>query len=430
MLKRSLFIMTALVFTLAWPLSAEDTLYSGGEGTDSAPYLISTVEDWTFLSNSPHHWTAHFRLKNDINFYNENVSPVGTAVGKDAFTGSFDGQGHSLKNINIKSSNKFGTGLFGVVGEGGSIENLSLSGFNVVGQDNVGTLVGSINKGSVKKCSADGNVTGRMNVGGLIGKQELSSISHCDSKGNVFGSSSAAGGLIGLSGGSGWASGGSISNSKSSSTVEGSRVVGGFIGSLQDGTVENCSASGKVQGSSHAGGFAGSIQSSVTTSFATGEINNSGNFTGGFVGFNTGSISECYATGAANGERHTGGFAGSTSGVIQDCYSWGNAKSAQGYAGALVGRMEKATIKHCYALGKPKGNIHSKGLAGRGETKDIQASYYQSDDEDDPLARSQEDMTPPYSENTYEEWDFEEVWAEAKDEHSNKGYPWLKKIAP
>ena len=430
MIKHCLFFLSLAVFCLSQPLHAEEGQYSGGEGTEDNPYSIATAQDWAALSKAPHHWSLHFTLANDIDFKNANLKPIGADPQKSPFTGFFDGKGHTLQNVKINSNDKSGTGLFGEVGEGGTIKNLSLEDFSVKGQDNVGALVGNLQKGTVENCSSNGEVSGRMNVGGLIGRQELATITECSSSGKVTGISAVTGGLIGLSGGSSWTSGGTISHCQSAADVEGTRYVGGFIGSLQDGSVSQCSATGKIKGDNHVGGFAGASKANITASFATGQVNSDGASTGGVVGASGATINQCFATGKVSGERSTGGLVGTASGKIVNCYATGDAESSQDYTGALVGQLVKGSVENCYAIGNVKGNLHSQGLAGKGEEKDIRFSYWlaEGDAGADKNARTEEELTRAQSENTFEKWDFNQIWTRDKDKKVNQGYPWLKNI--
>lgn len=429
MTKSSFSFLILALLCLGLNLHAEEAAYSGGgNGTEDKPWRIATVKDWMALSKSPDHWSQHFVLVGDLDFQDAKLTPLGEDPQKQAFTGTFDGKGHTLRNASISSSNKSGTGLFGTVGEGGTLKNITLEGFSVKGFDNVGALVGNLHKGNVENCSSTAEVSGRINIGGLIGKQELSTITKCSAAGKVTGISSATGGLLGLSGGSSWNSGGTISHSRAAAEVKGVRYVGGFIGSMQAGTLTHCSASGKVTGDTHAGGFVGTSKAAISTSFATGEVSCDGTAAGGFVGASGDTISQCYATGKVKGERSTGGFAGVVSGQIINSYATGNATSSQDYTGAFAGRLVNGSLKNCYAIGTVKGNASSTGLVGKGEEKDISASYWLAaeDAAEDKMARSKDALTRNKSEDTYTDWDFSQIWA--LDSKVNSGYPWLRNI--
>lgn len=87
--------------------------YSGGDGTDSSPYILSTNADLKNLLLSVSDWDKCFRMDADISA--EGVeSPVGDS--STPFKGTFNGNGKSVKNLTLAGT-KFGegTGLFGTI---------------------------------------------------------------------------------------------------------------------------------------------------------------------------------------------------------------------------------------------------------------------------------------------------------------------------
>lgn len=425
-----LFVLLGLTLCLL-PIHGEDNPYSGGEGTEENPYQISTAEDWFRLSGTPGHWSQHFALEGDIDFENAALHPIGSDQQGKAFTGTFDGKKHTVRNGQITVGDKSSAGLFGALGKGGVLKNISVESFTVTGKMNVGGLVGFAGNGStIDACSSAADVSGLQNVGGLAGRQEMATIKNSSASGKVTGSSIATGGFLGLSGGSGWASGGTISRCRATGAVTGAQVVGGFVGSVQGGTISHCSASGTVTGKRTVGGFAGGSDDTVTSCFATGAVKNEGPVSGGFVGSSSGTISECYSTGNVSGNADTGGLAGKISGRVFNCYALGNAESAVNYSGALAARMlEQSALENCYAVGTVKGKAFSGGLVGKkSEGSTIQNCYWQQSDADkaDESARSKEVLTGPQDENTFQGWDFEKTWSADEDQSVNKGYPYLK----
>ena len=81
--------------------------------------------------------------------------PIGTEV--NPFTGTFDGNGHTVSDLYINRSDENRTGLFGVVGEGGMIKNVTIKDANIKGNYHVGSLVG-LNYGTVTDCDTSGTV--------------------------------------------------------------------------------------------------------------------------------------------------------------------------------------------------------------------------------------------------------------------------------
>ena len=57
-----------------------------------------------------------------------------------AFTGTFDGLGHSISNLTINQTDRY-VGLFGSVGSTGVVQNVGLVGGSVTGDNATGALV-------------------------------------------------------------------------------------------------------------------------------------------------------------------------------------------------------------------------------------------------------------------------------------------------
>jgi len=168
--------------------------------------------------------------------------PVGYSLSSDNghpnpstnFTGSFNGQGHSISNltINLPSSNH--VGFFGYTYGGSLIENIGLAGGSVVGNSYVGNLVGR-NFGTVSNSYATGSVSGVGIVGGLVGQND-GLLSNTYASGGVFGSSAFVGGLVGVNN-NGTAS---INNSYAMGSVSGTTSnIGGLAGLNQSGASIN-----------------------------------------------------------------------------------------------------------------------------------------------------------------------------------------------
>lgn len=101
-----------------------------------------------------------------------NWEPVGSAF--NAFTGVFNGNGHTIYNLNISKSSAMIIGFITMLGsteKSGEIKNLKLYSANVTGGASVGCVVGAIANGSISYCGVSGNskVKGYQSVGGVVG---------------------------------------------------------------------------------------------------------------------------------------------------------------------------------------------------------------------------------------------------------------------
>ena len=146
--------------------------------------------------------------------------PIGSSS-SNAFTGVFDGGGHTIANLHINRSTIDYVGLFGYIGSGGEVRLLGLPGVNITGKDYVGGLAG-YNSGAISASYATGTVSGDGNVGGLAGYNS-----------------------------------GAISASYATGTVSGGRYVGGLVGQNYEGSIRASYASGTVSGDSYVRGLVG-----------------------------------------------------------------------------------------------------------------------------------------------------------------------------
>jgi hypothetical protein len=179
-------------------------LIAGMTGCTSTP--PSEVRTWNDLNAVRDNLRDRYILMNDLDSttagYTELASstanqgkgwqPIGTE--DDLFTGTFDGQGYEIRDLFINRPGESFIGLFGVVGEGGVVQNIGVVNADVTGYGAVGALMGD-NEGTVSNSYSTGSVTGTGWVGGLIGAN-LGTVSDSYSTGSVTGDER-VGGLVG-----------------------------------------------------------------------------------------------------------------------------------------------------------------------------------------------------------------------------------------
>ena len=122
--------LTILIILCNLPLFAY-AKYSGGTGEPNDPYLISAAADINEIGTHTEDWDDCFLLIADINLidYNEtNFNIIGNT--STSFSGMFDGNSHIISNFTHTSTDTDYIGLFGCVGGGGQI--IDLSGFRKV----------------------------------------------------------------------------------------------------------------------------------------------------------------------------------------------------------------------------------------------------------------------------------------------------------
>ncbi|MGE5653939.1 MAG: cadherin-like beta sandwich domain-containing protein, partial [Bacillota bacterium] len=236
---------------------AATSTFAGGSGSSSSPYLIATAEQLNAIRDN---LTSHFRLVADID-----LSAYASGSGWQpiaGFTGTFDGQGYTIRHLTIHRPNEDLIGLF--ANPTNSVQRVYFDNASVIGRNNVGVVAGT-SWGLISKVYAQGKVTASDYAGGLVGTQMGNRISL--SGANVSVSSLAtAGGLVGQSNNAV-----SIDNCFAIGRVEG-KLAGGLIGADNSSGIgagiRNSFAAGHVVGIGStytANGFVGSAKSPQIT---------------------------------------------------------------------------------------------------------------------------------------------------------------------
>lgn len=111
---------------------------------------IYTAFDLIHLSRLVNEQNINFagktvKLMNDIDMKNRELVAIGSIINlATEFAGTFDGQGHTIKNVNIISRDNYGTGLFGSKGAETTavVKNFTMDGGTVTGPKNVAPVFG------------------------------------------------------------------------------------------------------------------------------------------------------------------------------------------------------------------------------------------------------------------------------------------------
>ena len=172
----------------------------GGDGSESNPYIIRDDHELQLVTE---HLDANYKLGRDIdasgtvNWNNgQGFNPIGGS-----FTGSFDGQNHTISNLSINRLDDNNVGLFGRIGAGGEVKNVGVINVNITGGEKVGGLVGKNDNGNISNSYSTGNVTGELTgnvtgekqVGGLVGYNYDGTVSNSYWDKDSTGQSSSAG---------------------------------------------------------------------------------------------------------------------------------------------------------------------------------------------------------------------------------------------
>ena len=256
-------------------------------------------------------------LDTDLDLTGKEWTPIGIDYNHQ-YTGTFDGGGHTITGLAVTGSDQY-AGLFGRIGSGGTVKNVTLKDVKIESNHSSGNVggVAGWSYGNIEYCSVSGSVSSNSTAGGVVGYQSDGAITGCNS----------------------------------SATVKGMVRAGGVAGATNSGaSLTGCYATGSVSvennttSAAYAGGVVGSngASSTLTACYATGSVTGSGSgtiYTGGVTGTNDcGTLTACYhANGTVSGpDGTTGGVTGRNfkdsllgSGIITACY-WGSNGQTQG----------------------------------------------------------------------------------------------------
>ena len=348
------------------------TSFSGGNGTESDPYLISNGGELAYLaqkvnesnSTSNPYRSAWYKLTADIDLGNQEWTPIGwNASTSYYFCGTFLGGGHTISHLKI-SGNVNDAGLFGSIANA-NICNLTLRDSSIVSSGyHVGAFVGNTGASSETLCNlhvVDTTVQGKYAVGGIVGYASAGSgytITLCCS--SVQGTTVTAtqygvGGVVGQAGGSGGTA--NISRSWCAASQISSSSYGGAGGIV--GMVANNSTV-TVGQRVHIADCYNTASVTVGTP-ASGNVYDAA---GGIVGYSRSAyltVDRCYNTGVITAGRCMGqssltyaaGICGySIGGTYTGCYNAGQLETANtstSYKSTLSGiRCNSGTVNYCF----------------------------------------------------------------------------------
>ncbi len=393
----------------------------------------------------------------------QGFTPVGDAA--TAFTGQFDGLGHTIDHLTLNNPASNNLGLIGKA-VGAEIRNVGLTNAQVSGNDQVGALLGEAVVGRLHNSYATGGqVSGQNQVGGLVGANNTVRVNHNHAANTVSGNHM-VGGLIG------WTNGGmnsshnyalgdvtgtgvnvgglvgyndvayNLLSSHASGNVIGAEAVGGLVGynhnglindshatgtvtstgnqagglvGLNRGTIEASHATGAVSGHANLGGLAGINEYIVHNSYATGAVTGTGELVGGLTGQNNGHLLDSYATGAVSGAGYVGGLTGYSNSIIVNTYATGAVTSTGEQVGGLVGHFG-GSITSSYATGAVSSpGVFVGGLTGFADSSAANNNFWdvttsgQSTSADGSVGLSTAQIKT-LSNYTNAGWDFTNTW--------------------
>ncbi|WP_304238835.1 filamentous hemagglutinin N-terminal domain-containing protein, partial [Phascolarctobacterium succinatutens] len=331
---------------------------SNAEELNSLQRVAENLKDRNALS-------YNFVLKNDIDASglvdaagNSTYNTIGG--GTTAFTGTFDGDGHTIVGLQAKG------GIFGKLGSGAVVKNINIAssvftGINI--GDSVGAVAAENNGGSISGISGYGNTVKGSGgyIGGLVGKNYGAISNSADQSTVIAGANTVAGGIAGVNG-----------------TNAG---IGGTIDNVQSNSAVTTGVLAENQYASNLGGIVGKNEmllnkyniNNVSAHGVTGKTGNT-KTSGGIVGTNEGRISNAYNESIIHGSENIGGIAGSNAMVGSDgsqatLENIANAVEIIGDAGSqnvggLVGKQDHATTNMGRNTGAITGCTNVGGMVG------------------------------------------------------------------
>ncbi len=241
--------------SIAIPMS----LKPAGSGSAEDPYLIADASQLRWFAaqvNDNSKSTICAQLTADIDLKDEEWTPIGKSTSY-AYKDTFDGNDHEIKNLYVTGETSNYYGLFGVLGAGGTIRNLTVSGrVEITGSGSnscgIGGIVGQLGgAGTIENCTNKAAVSGNYNTAGIVGRVGSSggTIRACANLGDISGSNS-VGGIVGYAY---YGVTASHCYNRGSVTAEVSKA-GGIVGYMNDtgAKFSNCYTTGAVKGSNSA----------------------------------------------------------------------------------------------------------------------------------------------------------------------------------
>ena len=208
------------------------SLLSGGSGTSEDPFIITTAQDLKDFSS----YISRGVLSNeyfsigDVDEDGINCEELTDFEPIDPFTGTFDGNNKTIKNLTIISEEGNHVGLFGQV-NGGTVKNLTLDNLTIEGGNEVGGIAGTLygDNGKITNCVVNGskiscsNSAGTAYTGGIVGQVAYCEVSYCQ----VSSSTITA-----------------VSNATQNATTI---TAGGIAGFNEGGNINNCEVKGSTK---------------------------------------------------------------------------------------------------------------------------------------------------------------------------------------
>ena len=361
-------------------LTAAFAQFSGsGSGTENDPYLIFYADQLTQVRNFLGKSGVYFKLMSDIdltdwieeNSPNQGWQPIGVSSSK--FQGIFDGNNHTISNLNINRPSADGVGLFGYA-NGATFKNIVIDETTITGNGDVGPVCGNASSSTFSNCKVTATINAKGNtVGGIAGSASGTFTNNKVTNTTINGNDN-VGGNVGYTGNA------TFTSNYVSAMIGGKNQVGGILGnSSSNCSFDNNIVKCNIVGVDNVGGLIGQIMQQeklplkIKKCAFYGTIkahSRVGGVIGLFYSFGNCDISNCYSICdiQATGDR-IGGILGQKEGgyraswSISNSYHSGNILGGVN-VGGIVGDANRVSITKCQSLGSVNANSHVGGVVG------------------------------------------------------------------
>ena len=296
---------------------------------------IGTAEEFMALMNGTASLSGDYKLTKDIDLTGLAQTPIGNA--STPFTGTFDGDGHTISGINITATAN-DAGLFGVAygiaQDPAVIKNLTISGqINGSSYSNVGGLVGrTTGYLEISNVANECVVSAAKYAGGIVGYIHANSasthvsVTKATNIGAISSAGDAAGGIIGM-------------------------VEIGTDGANAAVSVSECENRAKIAAKVHSGGIVGYLVTRPTVCMAT--------------------VTGCLNSGSSTTtDKYAGGIVGSGTAIagtdtitISNCMNTGDIHANVGLVGGILGGLLKGkdyVVKNLYTKGAVTDSVSAQ----------------------------------------------------------------------
>ena len=292
-------------------------------GAQTGQIAISTAAQ---LQSIQQNLSGHYILANDIDLSGVSFTPIGNEAAP--FTGTFDGNGHTIRSLTLTKAGR-NIGLFGYV-KNASILNLSVDQFQLNIQGEADGVKGGIGVGAIAGRAQDSIITNCFNLGGTV---------KVEGKNSLY-----VGGIVGISDNS------NLTYCANHATVTGNTQVAGIVGSANSktATIANCYNNGAITGDTQVGGIVGATtfpNSAATPTSAR--------------------VEKCFNEGAIQAKTIAGGIVGHANySPVAHCGNLGTVSATENRAGGICGILISNQVSNCYNNGTIKAGKNSGALFG------------------------------------------------------------------